>query len=245
LIDIHCHILPGIDDGARDFDEAVLMCRLAAEDGCEAMIATPHQRTLHWWNDDREHLAQLAAELQRRVGSTLRVLLGGEVRVDRELLAEVELLPAGGIQPLAGSRYLLLELDRYGLGPDPEPIVHELVVADWWPILAHPEHYPWLMADLPRARRLVELGAVYQITAASLIGRSGRGPEQACRRLLDDGGVAFLASDAHGVSRRPPGLAEARRLLTQGWGEEVARALTRDNALAVIENRPLPHLVAA
>ena len=76
MIDLHCHILPGVDDGARSFAEAVAMCRLAADDGCEAMVATPHQRRGEWWNADRGQLAALADQLQHEVGPGFRVHLG-------------------------------------------------------------------------------------------------------------------------------------------------------------------------
>src|SRR5262249_32329802 len=109
MIDLHCHILPGVDDGARSFAEAVAICRLAADVGCEGMVAAPHQRRGEWWNADRGELAALADQLQTQVGPGFRVHLGGEIHVDSELLDEVEKLPAGGgVLPLAGSRYLLI-----------------------------------------------------------------------------------------------------------------------------------------
>ena len=127
------------------------MCRLAAEDGCEAMIATPHQRRGEWWNSDREQLAALADQLQDEVGPGFRVYLGGEIHVDSELLPEVEQLPAGGgILPLAGSRYLLIEFDSNGTASEAIHLVHELVVTGWRPIVAHPEFIPWL-APTPRS----------------------------------------------------------------------------------------------
>src|SRR5262245_34099498 len=110
MIDLHCHLLPGVDDGAQSLAEAVAMCRMAAEDGCEAMVATPHQRRGEWWNADTDHLAGLAERIQEEVGPGFRVFLGGEIHVDSELLDEIEKLPAGGgVLPLAGSRYLLIE----------------------------------------------------------------------------------------------------------------------------------------
>src|SRR3954462_15902665 len=115
MIDLHCHILPGVDDGARSFAEAVAMCRLAADDGCEGMVATPHQRRGEWCNADREQLAAVSDQLRDAVGPGFRVHLGGEIHVDSELLEEVENLPAEGrFLPLAGSRYLLTEFDVAG-----------------------------------------------------------------------------------------------------------------------------------
>ena len=158
MIDLHCHILPGIDDGARSLEEAVAMCRLAADDGCEAMVATPHQRRGAWWNSDRGGARGPRRRCRRRSGPA-RVLLGGEVHVDSELLAEVEKLPGGGILPLAGSRYLLIEFDGAGRPEEAIQLVHELAVAGWRPILAHPEFIPWLAEDPALMARLVALGA--------------------------------------------------------------------------------------
>jgi protein-tyrosine phosphatase len=245
MIDLHCHLLPGVDDGPATLDEAVLMCRMAQAEGCEVLFATPHQRHPHWSNCDREALEPLRRELQARLGDRPRVLAGAEIRVDSELLADLDRLPASGVLPLAGSRYLLLELERRGPTVDPEELVHELSVAGWRPIVAHPEHYPWLIAQPRLAERLVELGALLQVTAMSLAGGFGRRPQVACRELLDRGLVHFVASDAHGTDFRPPGLAAAYALLAAGWGVETAVALTSGNPAAVVENRPLPRPVPA
>jgi protein-tyrosine phosphatase len=244
MIDLHCHILPGVDDGAQSLEEAVAMCRMAAAEGCEAMVATPHQRRGEWWNSDREQLAALADEIQGALGPQLRVHLGGEVHVDSELLSEVEKLPeGGGILPLAGSRYLLIEFDLYGAPAEAIHLVHELVVAGWRPIIAHPELIPWLAPEPELVARLVALGATTQVTAMSLTGDFGRRPQLDCHALLDAGLVHFVASDSHGIRRRPPGLQRAHRLIASRWGEERAHCLTRDNPRAVLEDRPLPEVV--
>jgi len=240
MIDLHCHILPGVDDGARTLDEAVSICRLAAAEGSTAMIATPHQRRGEWWNDDREHLRHLARQLQEAVGDGLAVHLGGEVHVDPDLLAEVERLPEGGIQPLAGSRYLLIELDAYTTPAAAIHLIHEIVVARWRPILAHPEFVPWLAPNLELLRRLVDLGATAQVTGMSLTGDFGRRPQHEAWRMLDAGLVHFVASDSHDIRRRPPGLRRAHQMIAARSGEETARRLTTDNPRAVLEDRPLP-----
>lgn len=242
MIDLHCHILPGIDDGAKSLDEAVEMCRLAAAEGCRAMIATPHQRRGAWWNGDRQKLTQLARELQEAVGPGLRVLLGGEIHVDSELLAEVEKLPGGGIFPLAGSRYLLIEFDAQGRARDAIGLVHELCVAGWRPVVAHPEFIPWLAEDLDLVARLVSLGAMTQVTAMSVTGDFGRGPQADAHALIEAGLAHFVASDCHGVTRRPPGLRRAYQTISGRWGAEVAKRLVSDNPRAVVQNRPLAKL---
>src|SRR4029077_9742984 len=220
MIDLHCHILPGVEDGAPSFAEAVAMCRLAAEDGCEAMVATPHQRRGEWWNSERHQLAPRAAQRQDEVGPGFRVYLGGEVHVDSELLLEVEKLPAaGGVLPLAGSRYLLIEFDSSGTPREGIHLIHELAVAGWQPILAHPEFIPWLAADRDLVARLIALGATAQVTAMSVTGELGRRPKSVTGAVLDAGLVHFLASDAQNTRRRPPGLGRACVLIAGRWGE--------------------------
>ncbi|HEY0783413.1 MAG TPA: CpsB/CapC family capsule biosynthesis tyrosine phosphatase, partial [Thermoanaerobaculia bacterium] len=129
MIDLHCHILPGIDDGAETLADSVAMCRMAAADGCVAMIATPHQRRPEWWNGDRDTLVELAAAVQQAVGDQLRVHTGAEVHADSDFLAEVEKLPGGSLLTLAGSRYLLVELPfvpRVGQDEAAADLVYEL-----------------------------------------------------------------------------------------------------------------------
>lgn len=237
MIDLHAHLLPGIDDGAGSLDESLAMARRAAADGCEVIVATPHQRHHLWWNADRVRLDALRAELERRLDGAIEILPGAEIRVDSALLDDLD---AGLPTPIADGRYLLIEFARNGIGPEPESIVHELVVAGWRPILAHPELLPWIAEDLPRLEDLVELGATLQITAMSVLGRFGRRPRESARALLDAGLAHFLASDCHGIATRPPGLSAAREVIAKGWGEELAERLTDAHPRAVIEDRPLP-----
>ncbi len=240
MIDLHTHVLPGVDDGARSFDEAVAMCRAAAADGVEALVATPHQRHPMWWNDDADRLNRLCGELQALVGPSPRIYLGGEIRCDTEILAAVDRLAEGrGLCRLADSRYLLLEFDSQNLGVNPRAIVHELVIAGWTPIIAHPECLPWLAADLDQAEDLVERGALLQITGASVTGAFGRSPRDCAQSLLDLDLVHFVASDCHRLDFRPPDLAACAAVLAQGWGEERAWRVTVANPRAVLENRPL------
>jgi len=240
MIDLHIHLLPGIDDGPGSLDEGTAMCRRAAEDGCTDLVATPHQRHDAWWNDDLGRLATLARQLQAAVGPSPRVHVGAEIRVGEGLLNAIDHGTAGGIQPLAGSRYLLLELSRFVPEPDPAGLIHEVVVAGWWPVLAHLEQIRWLADDLETVEHMVSLGATLQVTAASVTGGNGRSAHERALRLLDAGLVHFLASDAHDLEQRPPGLTAARREIAHRWGEAVATLLTETNPRAVIENRPLP-----
>jgi protein-tyrosine phosphatase len=146
VIDLHCHILPGVDDGASNLADAVAMCRLAAADGCTVMVATPHSRHGSFPNATREALAAAHDELVEALAAgapeeRVEVRMGAEVRVDSELIADLE-GPGAAALALAGSRYVLLEFPRAEVGPAPEEIVHEMLVAGWRPVLAHPRCCP-------------------------------------------------------------------------------------------------------
>jgi protein-tyrosine phosphatase len=248
MIDLHCHILPGIDDGARSLAEGAEMCRLAAEGGCEALVATPHQRRGSWWNCDRATLDLLRLRLQEAVGPTPRILPGGEIHVDVQLLGEIgawRANAANGPLPLAGSRYLLLEFGPAGSPPEAAELVHELAVAGWRPVLAHPEFIPWMAEDLAVVAHLVSLGALVQVTAMSVTGDFGRRAQADTHRLIESGLAHFVASDAHDLVRRPPGLARAWEKIAGRWGEEMARELLAANPAAVAADQPLPAELAA
>lgn len=239
MIDLHSHVLPGIDDGARDLEEAAEMCRLAAADGCEAIVATPHQRHARWWNGDSVELAKRLAELRAAVGDRPRLFSGAEIRIDPEMLDDLLTDPPHDVTPLAGSRYLLLEARRNGQNVELEAILHEAQVAGWRPILAHPEMIVGLADPLDRLQRICETGVLTQVTAMSVTGEFGSAARRRSETMIDRGLVHFVASDAHGTDWRPPGLAAAHRVLVAKWGEEMARRLTHDNPLAVLEDRPL------
>lgn len=245
MIDIHSHLLPGIDDGPPDLERALAMCQLAAADGTTAMVATPHLRHERWWNGDRPRLEQLAEQLRQAAPAGLEIHLGGEIAVRSQIYEEIPRLPDGDLLTLAGSRYVLLEFHPRGLGPEPQELVHELRVGGWVPILAHPERISWLMRDLALLERLIAEGALLQLTAMSVIGAMGKIAHLAAKELLDAGWVHFLASDAHDVTVRPPGLRAAYWHVAQSYGEPLAHALCFENPRAVLENRPLnPHRAA-
>lgn len=244
MVDLHAHLLPGVDDGPATPEEAAEMCRRAAADGITAAIATPHQRHELWPNADRVDLETRFQSLRTMAPDGLDLALGAEIRVDSELVAEVDALPGGSLLPLAGSRYLLLELPPLPVGPDPRAVVHELTVAGWRPVLAHPERIRWLAEAPAMLAGFVERGALLQLTAMSVTGEFGRRAQACCSFLLDEDLAHFVASDAHDPVNRPPVLSDAFRAIADGWGEARARRLTGDNPRAVLEGRPLEKDVA-
>ena len=239
MIDTHSHVLPGLDDGPGTMAEAVAMCYASAADGVETVIATPHQRHQMWPNRDGAAIVAACEALQREVGDRPRILPGAEIRVDSELLADVDAFPASGLLPLAGSRYLLLEFPSLG-GPEPRPLLHELLVAGWWPILAHAERVSRWVENPESLADLVQLGAVVQVTGGRLRGGLGRRARACCSWLLDRGLVHFVGSDAHDSDERPPGLTRAHEAITRGWGAAMADRLMTINPADILANLRLP-----
>ena len=239
MIDIHCHILPGIDDGATELAESVAMCKQAVTAGCEALIATPHQRHPTWWNSEVRKLEVLLRRIREEIGDKPQLHLGAEIRIDSGFSKELDQLANAGILSLAGSSYLLIEFERRQLSVEPVAVVEEIKAAGWIPIVAHPEFVPGLQDDIDLAHQLVEAGALMQITGMSVTGQFGDQTRTCVEALLDANLAHFVASDAHGVEKRRPGLRRARRAIAKGWGETAADRLTHTNPQAVIENREI------
>lgn len=245
MIDLHTHILPGIDDGAEDLDDAAAMCRAAAANGTTVLVATPHQRHSRWSNLDRKALGQLLGQVRERIGSRPRLLLGGEIHIGPGFLEQLRDFESSGLCPLADSKYLLVEFPRRRLPFDPESVVLAIRSRGWRPIVAHPEFVPGLSTNPAIAESLVGAGALLQVTAMSVTGDFGERAESCVSELIDRDLAHFIASDSHDTDWRRPALDAAKRVVASRWDEETAVRLTTDNPRAVIENRELESRPAA
>jgi protein-tyrosine phosphatase len=232
VIDLHSHVLPGLDDGARDADEAVAICSAAAADGIEVLAATPHVRSDHLTT--AEQMEAGVAELSARVGALIRLVPGGELDF-RELDRPLEELRRFA---LAGNpRYLLVETPYVGWPLDFDERLYRLTLAGITPVLAHPERNADVQRQPDRLAPLVARGSLVQLTAASVDGRLGRGSQRCAATLLDRRLVHLLGSDAHAPSVREIGLAAAARALGDA---ALARWLTDDVPRAIVDDRPVP-----
>lgn len=232
LTDLHSHILPGIDDGAADMEDALAIARAALADGVHTMAATPHSMLLSL-DMDRAALAARVDELQRRLeqeGLPLRVVPGAEVPLIAALPGQID---AGLAPTLNGSQYLLLEPPVHCRLSLVQDLIFQAQVRGYIPILAHPERSN-LARDLDGLRTLVERGVLVQITAASLEGCFGRGVQKATRRLLRENLAHVMASDAHDARHRAPRLRQAEALAAEIIGAERAHALVADTPAAIL-----------
>ena len=239
MIDLHIHLLPGVDDGAGSLAESTRMCRMAADDGCRALVATPHQRR-SWPTEDIARLEELLTNLTEHVAARPELFLGGEIHVDSDLLDDLELEGRAGLCPLAGSRWLLLEFDQLPPVQGADGLIHELVLAGWKPLIAHPEFIPFLAEDFDLLDYLVRLGARAQVTAMSLTGDFGRATQATVREMIQSGLVHVVASDAHTPEWRPPGLSAARKEIEQRWNTALASRLVEGNPQCVLDNAEIP-----
>lgn len=210
-IDLHCHLLPAIDDGPRDEQESVALARALVADGVTTVAATPH-RTPQLATPPFELEARLAGlrSLLQAEQIPLTVISGSEVAVDALLdldEAAISALRLGGTGPL------LVELPQRELPGDPSWIVTDLLQRGIPVLLAHPERIPLLQQQPARLQELIAAGARTQLTAGSLLGRYGRTAQQMSIAMLDAGLVDVLASDAHHAELRPPELTAAQQWL--------------------------------
>ena len=240
MIDIHSHILAEVDDGPKSWDVSQEMCRMAATDGIEHMVATPHANNRYAY--DREHLTHTLDYLRQRVGDRPRLSLGCDFHLSYENLQDVMAVPERYL--IEGSRYLLAEPSFYSVPPEIEHSLAKLVELGITPIITHPERNPILVRTPQRILKWVELGCAIQVTASALTGDWGETAWRIAQWLLKREAVHFLASDAHDTKRRPPVLSAAREAVAESCGKDVAQALVEDNPGAVIRGLPLPYFPA-
>ncbi len=232
MIDLHFHCLPGIDDGPRDWDEAIALCRMAAAEGTETIAATPHMLRDPWVNDDPRAIDRLVLELNTRLGGTPRIVAGCEVLFCSDL---VELWEKGApLISLNRRSHLLVELPATSIPRNAEAVIHEMALLGATVVIAHPERNLVFAHELGRLERLIALGAKAQITAASLLGEFGRPFEQVATEMMEREMVHLIASDAHSTTKRPPRLAAARQLVRARWGAELEERLFVTNPAEVV-----------
>jgi protein-tyrosine phosphatase len=235
LIDLHNHILPGVDDGAKDLAESLAMARVARNDGITTIVATPHRNSWCYAADLADAQRRLA-EVQhacREDGCDVELKLGGEAYIAPDLANQVQ---TGLALTLNGSRYLLVEwpFDQYPLYSD--QVIFELRVRGIVPIMAHAERYRVVQRDVYHLVPLIEHGVVVQVTTGSLLGDLGPEIQKVAETLLTEDLAHVLATDSHSLQRRPPVLSPGRERASQLIGAGRARAMVEDLPRQIVDN---------
>jgi len=237
VIDIHCHILPEVDDGPKSWEVSVEMCRMAAADGITHIVATPHCNDRYHY--DHEYLTACLKHLQEMVGDGLQLSLGCDFHLSYDNLQS--LLEQPHRYTVAGANYLLVELSDFSIPSR---------IGDWFlrlgdrgltPVITHPERNAILRQTPQRVIEFVELGCAVQITANALTGFWGQRVARVAAWLLEREAVHVIASDAHDTRHRTPILSQARAAAAEIANQEVARALIEENPRAILCGQPLPY----
>ena len=237
MIDLHTHILPGVDDGVRTEDEAVAFARIAVADGIRTLVATPHCREGFYVNERADVLAGVRKLRERLAAESipLDVLPGAEVHLTTELPARVK---DGRAPTLADNgRTLLLELSMSQYPVDVENVVFQLRLAGVQVLFAHPERIRWFQDDVRRFEEMIRLGAFGQITTGSLLGDFGESTREFSEELMRKRLVHVLASDSHNTRGRRPEMSAAVRAAANLVGESYAVRMADEFPRALLDGR--------
>jgi protein-tyrosine phosphatase len=238
MVDLHCHILFGLDDGPKLIEDSLAMAEDAIADGITHVVATPHcsQQFLFDFADVRAKRDALAEKLHGR----LKLATGCDFHLNHENLLAIRNHPARFC--INQKDYLLVEFNEFSIPPAVDQTLHELQLAGLRPIITHPERNPILRSHPERLLHWVRLGCFAQITAGSLSGVFGPGAKEDAWSWMTRGLIHFVSSDAHNTARRPLKLKFAYDSIAQQLGEETARALLIENPLAAFNGDSLPYV---
>lgn len=236
MIDLHCHLVPGIDDGPATLEESVQMARLAVADGITAARVTPHIHVGRFDNDLMGIAAAVAAlrEAIARESIPLELGFAAEVRLDYEIVPMIEEGRVPFLGELDGYKVLLLELPHSHVPVGADSFVDWLLARRIRPMIAHPERNKDILRDRRRIEPFVRAGCLVQLTADAVAGGFGPLCATRAREFLERGWVTVLASDAHDTVDRPPRMAPGRDAAAKIVGAAQARLLTEDTPLRIL-----------
>lgn len=241
MVDIHCHILPLVDDGADNLEDALEMARMAAQDGVRAIIATPHCNLPY--NGDKNYISE---SLQRRFFQLQQAVKAAGIPVSIHPGAEVlctpdvpELLSEGRLLTLAGSRYLLVEFFFDEDLAYMDEMLLSIARQGCIPVIAHPERYEAVQRIPGIVERWFRAGYIIQLNKGSILGRLGRRAARTAAWILDHGLAHIVASDAHSPTVRTPRMDELLQYLSENCAEVYIDILLAENPRRILENRPV------
>ncbi len=235
-IDIHSHILPGVDDGADCLKTSLQMLKIAAQNQITQIILTPHNKPAHR-NVSPRRIVERMKELQDKLdenGIDIVLHAGNELYYRDGLAQELD---QGEAMTLAGSHYVLVEFSPNAEYDYIRNGIYSLQMHGYRPVLAHVERYRTICAKRDRIEDLAKMGCLMQVNAGSIAGRFGFGMRQLTGKLLKKGMVHFVATDAHDMDRRSPKIADCAAQIAGKYNDEYAKELLHDNPLRILQDR--------
>lgn len=241
MIDIHAHILPGLDDGSPDLESSLKMAEMAALSGVTDIVATPHSNlkrnhVSNYWDDGlHEELVAFRKALKGEK-IPMAILPGMEIFGTPDV---PEKLREGKLIPLAGSRYPLIEFPFQDYGQQATQVLTDVADMGYRPVVAHPERYRYVQENPSLLNQWVGMGCLLQVNKGSLLGRFGRAAEMLSLALLDRGFTSFVASDAHSPVVRTTWLTDIRDFIGREYSEDLARLLLEENPRKLLEDKEI------
>ena len=238
MVDIHHHLLWGLDDGAKDIETSIAMVEASAADGVTHVVCTPHANGTYDFQPavNAAKLAELRDRLDAS-GIVIEIGLGCDFHLSYDNILAAKEDPSRF--SVNGLGYLMVELPDYGIPRGLTETFYELQLAGLIPVLTHPERNPTIQQDLPRLAEWMRGGVLVQVTGDSVTGRMGKTAQRIAHELLAKRWVHFLATDAHNLSSRPPRLSEARDTVAKKYGEAYAESLVTTNPHAVFTGQTI------
>lgn len=241
MIDIHHHLLYGLDDGSANIETSLEMAEMAIADGITHIVCTPHASSEYSFLPE-ENAARIAC-LREKLGDRLTLGLGCDFHLSYDNIEDALAYPAK--YSINGKRYLLVEFPDFGIPKNIATSFYEMAVAGMTPIITHPERNLTLMQKHEKLAEWIRMGCLVQVTAGSLLGRFGKAPQRVARQLLDLRWVHVIATDAHNTTSRPPVMSDAFEFLSDHYGQEEAERLCVENPRAIFLGEPLAEQPAA
>lgn len=241
MIDIHCHILPGVDDGSKDLEESLEMAKISQNEGIKKIINTSHYRPdfnfekgeilLEKLNDFNDFLKENNIDIE--------VFIGNELYYGDDLL---EYIDKNEFYTLNNSRYLLIEFSPMRVPQNLCDVIYELKIRGYIPIFAHVERYPDIQENPNIIYDCIKEGALIQVNASSVLGRNFKEANKLCDILLNHNMIHFIATDAHSSNRRTPKIKDAYEYIMDKYGEDRANKLFKENANKIIKDELVENL---
>lgn len=233
LFDLHSHILPGLDDGAKDLDETKKLIDMAYEQGIRHIIATPHyiKGENYYTKEQLLNCFEQVKKMEETRHPDLNLYLGNEIFYSVSIIED---LNAGEIQTLNGGKYVLVEFSNYISYREIQQAMRNIILACYNPIIAHMERYECLFKQRERVRELQKMGVYFQMNVGSVIGSFFDSRVRECRKLVLEGDIQLLGTDMHSSKHRPPRMAEAMEWINKKVPSELRKKLLYENPIKVL-----------
>jgi protein-tyrosine phosphatase len=238
MIDIHSHILPGVDDGAKNMEQTKRMLKIAYSEGIRSIIATPHYRS-GGENKDFAYLDEMKQKVQEEallIDSNFKIYLGNELYYSEGIIEDLQ---AERALTLDGTRFVLVEFLPCCEYRQIQSAIHNFLLSGYVPIIAHAERYLCLVQDYRRIQELIQAGAYIQMNISGLIGGITNKQSNFCKKLIKKELVHFIGTDAHSDNHRAPYAEKGLKVMSKKWGIEVANTIAYENPTLLLENKYL------